>query len=144
MRSAGFFVYQPDESGAGLRLCSSDWAQQLPRFGHRVDRELAANRLTWMSEEGKPALCDWTRTRNKKRQTGDKELEEEEEQQEAASLGLHTGFESAGPLSLSVLTKIKRQSKQRAPNGSWCCMRVARQVMTCSQMQQSGWSCHQN
>ena len=100
MRSAGFFVYQPDESGAGLCLCSSDWAQQLPLFGHRVGRELAANRLTWMSEEGKPTLCDWTHTQNKKRQTGDKELEKDEEQQEAASQALHTGFESAGPWSL--------------------------------------------
>ena len=100
-RSAGFFVYKPDESGSGLRLCSSDWAKHLPLFGHRVGRELAANRMTWMSEEGKPALCDWTRTQNKKRQTGDKELEEEE-QHEAASLSLHTGFESAGPLSLCL------------------------------------------
>ena len=58
--------------------------------------------MTWMSEEGKPALCDWTRSENKKRQTGDKELEKEEEQQEAASLALHTGFESAGPLSLCL------------------------------------------
>ena len=35
MRSAGFFVYQPDEPGRGRRLCSSDWAKQLPRFVHR-------------------------------------------------------------------------------------------------------------
>ena len=94
LRSACLLVYQPDPEGSRLVPCPGSWAASLPLAGHRVGRELSAHRLSWMSTEGKPALCDWSRLQKSAKAVRD--------QPQTGSAALHLCLDSAMPAIVSL------------------------------------------